>query len=286
MKYTWLLADYSQAEVRIAAWAGPIPKMKEWFKNDEDIHINVAKLIGQVVERHKVKIPPVSVGQPPPWGRKPWQELDSEDPLDHDIERDLSKRTVHANTNGMHRERFARITKLPLLTAGVVQDLYHSIFPEIRGNYHKWIVDTTIQNGGTLVNPWEWPRTFYKVNPLTGQYDEDEKRVMYAWYPQSTIGMMTIRFIANCCEVFKKDRHIKIYTPEEIRSMGLDTKLQVHDLVGASVPDDDAVVAEVARTMKTCGEVELVIKGDPITVPMDFKRGHSWGDAKTYRIPK
>src|SRR5258708_546114 len=93
MKKTWLFPDYSQAEVRVAAWAGPIPLMKQWFKSDEDIHINVARLIGETVEKHKVHIPPLSVGLPPPWGRKHWSLLNAEDPLDHDIERDLSKRS-------------------------------------------------------------------------------------------------------------------------------------------------------------------------------------------------
>src|SRR5258708_5409865 len=285
MKKTWLFPDYSQAEVRVAAWAGPIPLMKQWFKSDEDIHINVARLIGETVEKHKVHIPPLSVGLPPPWGRKHWSLLNAEDPLDHDIERDLSKRTVHANTNGMHRQRFSRITKVPLMYAGIIQDMYHGLFPEIRGSYHTWIVDSAVANHGTLENPWHWRRTFYKVNPLTGQYDEDEKRVMYAWYPQSTIGMMTIRFWRRICEVFRDDKQIKIYTPEAIRDMGIDAQLQVHDAIGASVPDEDSVVADIARAMKREGEVELIIKGDPLIVPIDFKRGYSWGDLKTYKIP-
>jgi len=286
MKRTWLFADYSQAEVRVAAWAGPIPLMKQWFREEQDIHINVARLIGEVLTKHKVKIPPLVPGGPPPWGRKPWQELNADDPIDHDLERDLSKRTVHANTNGMHRQRFSRITKVPLMYAGVIQDTYHGIFPEIRNVYHKWIYETTVENNGTLTNPLGWSRTFYKVNPLYGGYDEDEKRVMYAWYPQSTIGMMTIRFWRNICNLFKGDRHIKIYTPEAIRSLGLDAQLQIHDAVGVSTIDDDLAVCEAATAMKKEGEVELIIKRDSLIVPMDFKRGPSWGELKSYKIPR
>src|SRR2546425_4208943 len=45
------------------------------------------------------------------------------------------------------------------------------------------------------------------------------RSVMYAWYPQSTIGMMTVRFWRRICELFKDDKQIKIYTPETIRDM-------------------------------------------------------------------
>src|SRR5882672_7009200 len=111
----WLFGDYSQAEVRVAAWKGPIPSMKTWFLNNEDVHLHVAKLIGQVVEKYNIKLPRRL------WARKPWSELNSENKEDHDNERDLAKRTVHANTNGMGPVQFSIITGLPRRYAGIVQ---------------------------------------------------------------------------------------------------------------------------------------------------------------------
>lgn len=274
----WLIADYRQAEIMVAAWAGPIPKMKEWFKNSEDIHLHVAKLIGRIVQENKIKMPRNL------WNRKPWNELNADDPEDHDNERDLAKRTVHANTNGMYRMRFALITGLPVMYAGRVQDIYHDLFPEIRGNYHKWIRDT-VNDSGTLTNPLGWKRTFYKVNPLGGGYDEEEYRIMYAWYPQSTIGLLTLRMLTQVCETFAEDLpEARILTPSSIRSMGYDVQLEVHDMIGVSLPDDATLVADATRFIKSVGEYSMVIKGDELVIPIDFKVGYNFGELKKYVI--
>jgi hypothetical protein len=278
MKKLWLISDYSQAEIRVAAWAGPIPLMKQWFNNGEDIHINVAKLIGQEVERSKIKLPNNL------WGRKPWQDLTNDDPVDHDNERDLAKRTVHANTNGMFRTRFARITGLPIHVAGRVQDIYHNLFPEIRNGYHKWIHDC-VKTTGTLINPLGWKRTFYKVNPLSGDYDEDELRVMYAWYPQSTIGMLTIRTLSRACEVLRSNTaQPGILSPKAIRAMGYDVQLQVHDMIGMVVSDDIGLIRDTALLIKELGEQPMIIKGEALVIPMDFKIGPSWGELKKLEV--
>lgn len=278
MKYVWLIADYRQAEIMVAAWAGPIPAMKTWFKQGEDIHLNVAKLIGRVVETTKVQMPRGL------WMRKPWQELSADDPIDHDNERDLAKRTVHANTNGMYRTRFAFITGLPIKVAGDVQDIYHGLFPEIRGGYHKWIRDT-VKISGTLENPLGWKRTFYKVNPFSGTYDEDEYRVMYAWYPQSTIGLLNIRTFVKVCELFREQLpEARVLTPSAIRQMGHDVQLQVHDMLGIVLPDDPQLIRDAAIAVKQVGEYPMMIKGDELIVPLDFKIGPSWGELRKLEV--
>ena len=274
----WVMSDYVQAEIMVAAWFGPIPLMKEWFKTNQDIHLNVAKLIGQQVEKHKIKLPNKA------WNRKPWQELDANEPLDHDIERDLAKRTVHANTNGMWRTRFARITGLPVFIAGQVQDIYHGLFPEIRGSYHVGIQQQVAING-TLTNPLGWSRTFYNVNPLSGQYEEDEFRVMYAWIPQSTIGMLTIRAYLLHCEQFAAElpeATIKLWTPQNILARGYDVQLQVHDMLAVSTPNDSTLIRNTAQAMREASRYTMMINDDSLVIPVDFKVGPSWGDMKKY----
>jgi len=263
MNKIWLFGDYSQAEVRVSAWAGPIPLMKTWFQNGEDIHINVAKMIGKVVEENNIPMPRGL------WHRKPWQELDSGDP-----EREVSKRTVHANTNGQGPGQFAIITGLPFKYAKIVQDVYHALLPEIKGNYHKWIRDQ-LQATRQLTNPLGWKRTFY------GMYSSALEREAYAWYPQSTIGLLTIRTFCHVCEVFR-DSAVKLQTPSNIRAMGYDVQLQVHDSIGVVLPNDSTIIRDAARAISRIAEYPLVIKDETLVVPMNFKIGPSWGDLHNY----
>lgn len=272
MNEIWLFGDYSQAEVRVAAWAGPVPSMKTWFERGEDVHLNVAKLIGQTVEKHKIKLPRGL------WARKPWQELNKHDQMDHDNERDLAKRTVHANTNGMGPVQFGVITGLPVRYANIVQEVYHSIFPEIHANYHAWIIEQ-LRSTRTLTNPLGWKRTFYDI------YGPALEREAFAWYPQSTIGLLTIRTFRLVCELFKSDiPEAKIQTPSRIREMGLDVQLQVHDAIGVVLPNDPTLVRDTVKAIRSIAEYPLLIKGETLIVPMDFKTGPSWGELKDYEL--
>ena len=267
LNQVFLFADYSQAEARVVAWAGPIPAMKTWFTTGEDIHLNVARLIGRVVNENKLELPHGL------W-KKPWQEI-----VKKDVERQYAKNTVHGNNYDMGAIKFGLITGLPLKYARLVQDIYHSIFPEIRGNYHKWVRDE-LGRDRTLTNPQGWKRTFYDIQ------SSDLERAAYAWYPQSTIGLLTIRTLTHVCEVFAQNLSAAtILSPTNIRKMGLDVQLQVHDSIGVVLPDDPTVVAEAARLIKKIGEHPLMIKGETLVVPMDFKIGPSWGDQHDYVIP-
>lgn len=276
----WLFGDYSQAEVRVSAWAGPIPSMKTWFERGEDIHLNVAKMIGRVVEENKIKLPPRLIDGTlyQPWARKPYQELSKKDKIDNGLERDLAKRTVHANTNGMGPIQFGIITGLPVRYASIVQDVYHALFPEIRNNYHRWIREQ-LQTNRTLTNPLGWKRTFYDI------YGPSLEREAYAWYPQSTIGLLTVRTWTHCCEAFQDFiPHARFLTPSAIRNMGYDLQLQVHDSIGVSLQNNPQNVALAARTIRDIAEYPLMIKDETLVIPMDFKTGPSWGELSDYQI--
>lgn len=263
----WIYADYSQAEARVVAWAGPVPALKTWFQKGEDVHLNVAKMIGRIVQEHKIQMPRSL------WSTKPWQELTRKDP-----ERQLAKNTVHGNNYDMGKVKFALITGLPVKYAAIVQEIYHATFPEIRSGYHKWINDELTKTR-TLYNPLGWKRTFYQ------RYGPELSRAAYAWYPQSTIGLLTIRTLRKCCEVFDTESVPLWKAPWEIRRRGLDVQLQVHDSIGVSVPDDPAAIEYACSIIKTKGEYPLTIKGDTLTIPIDFKVGPNWGELHEY-IPK
>lgn len=277
MSKVFLFADYSQAEARVVAWAGPVPPMRTWFQNNVDIHLEVAKLIGRAVDEHHLhdKMPRVrhrKTGEFIHLWAKPWEDLN-----DDDVERQISKSTVHGNNYDMGPKKFAYVTGLPEKVAAIVQDIYHGLFPQIRGNYHKWIKDQLLGNR-TITNPWGWRRTFYDI------YGPILERAAYAWYPQSTVGLLNIQTLRRCCEIFNNN-NTQIFTPNNIKNMGMDVQLQVHDSVGVVIEDNKDVIMETALAIKKLAEHTFLIKGEELVIPIDFKVGGSWGDQHKYYIP-
>jgi DNA polymerase I-like protein with 3'-5' exonuclease and polymerase domains len=265
-KYVWVCADYSQAEARVVAWRGPVTSLKTWFLAGEDIHLNVAKMIGRIVQEHKIKMPRDL------WRRKPWQELSKADE-----ERQVSKNTVHGNNYGLGVNKFAYMTGLPVRFAATLQTIYHSLLPDIRGGYHKWI-ENEINTSGGFTTPMGRRRDFYDIR------GPDLYRAAYAGYAQSTVGDLLVNTLCDICEVFHAPARLGPWTPERIRSQGLDVRLQLHDNVNVVVPNDAESIAFAVQTIKTAGEKPLVINGDSFVIPMDFKVGPNLSDLKEYKI--
>lgn len=268
-KKTWLFADYSQAEARIVAWRGPVPTLKLWFQTGQDIHLNVAKLIGKVVEDNKIKMPRGL------WNRKPWQDLTKADD-----ERQIGKTSVHSNNYEVGVTKFAQATGLPFKYAKIVQDIHHSIFPEIKNGYQKWIRDC-LTTTRTVENPQGWRRTSYDNYTIN---TDAINRAFYAWYAQSAIGLLTINTFTQCCNVFDINNVFMVNTPTNIRNRGLDIQLQLHDNIGVVTDDDHLVIKETALTIKKIGEQSLFINDEPCIIPMDFKIGPSWGELRDYKL--
>lgn len=260
MSKVWVFADYSQAESRVVAWHGPIPLMKQWFVNKEDIHLNTAKVVGKFVNENKIRLPQGLFS-------KPWEELTKKDAK----ERYVGKQTNHANNYGLGKITFSLRTGLPVKYAALIQDVYFATFPEVKTGYQARIV-AQLKKDRTLVNPWGWKRCFYDI------YGPELERAAWAWFAQSTIGILTLRMLKLVCTLFKQD--LQIWTPENIRSMGLDVQLDVHDSIG--VVCEDTEVVEVVRLVKSTGEYPLVIGGEEVIIPLDFKIGDNWKDLHDY----
>src|SRR5215510_11996483 len=81
---TWLFGDYNQAESRVVAWRGPVPKLKKWYQEGQDVHLHVTKLIARVIQESKLKIPNDL------FTRKAWDAFTKADE-----EREQAKRIVH-----------------------------------------------------------------------------------------------------------------------------------------------------------------------------------------------
>lgn len=264
---TWIFADYSQAEARVVAWKGPVPALKQWFLDGEDVHTNVARYIARYVQTNRIRIPRDL------FMAKPWNTYGKEDE-----ERQISKTTVHANNYGMGKRKFALITGLPEAYAKIVQEIYFTLFPEVRTGYQRGIEDQLRRNR-TIAIPQGWHKVFYDM------WTDDMLRAAYAFYAQSTVGHMLVRTLSDCCE-FLANEGIEVWTPEAIRSQGLDVQLQIHDAIGVSIEDDPSTIEFACRAIRRFGEHPISINNEELVIPMDFKVGPSWGDATDYKLPR
>lgn len=273
MDKVWVFADYKQAEAMVVAWAGPVPQLVSWFRSGEDIHTNVARMIAKVSQENRLNLPGgLFLG-------KHWSEYTK-----GDAERQLAKNTVHANNYGMGKRKFALITGLPERYAAVVQEVYFGLFPEIRSGYQAWI-DDQLRRNRTITLPQGWPIQFYDM------FGPELSRTAYSLYAQSTVGLLITRALVGVAEHFRVSgappglSEESLRTPSYIRGGGLDVRLQIHDALGVSVPNSPETIDLACALLKLYGEQTIVVRGEPLVIPMDFKVGASWGDAKDY-VPR
>lgn len=259
----WCLADGSQAEARVVAWYGPVPLLKVWFLQGEDVHTNVARLIACAVQEHNIDLPKGL------FRTKPWRDYGADDE-----ERQISKVTVHANNYGMGPEQYSFVTKIPERYAVQLQEIYFSLFPEIKTNYQNNII-RQLTDSRLLRNPYGRVRIFY------GRIDEKTKREAFAWQASSTVGDWLSLWFTKLCE------------------HGWDVLLQLHDASGVTTGPVNLswlepleILAPTAkegdlellgRTIKNLAEQPIIINGEPLVIPVDFKVGANWGDAKKWR---
>lgn len=298
----WLFGDYNQAESRIVAWKGPVPKLKKWYQEGVDVHAHVCQLIARVIQENKISTPiNIETGKPL-FQSKPWTDYKK-----GDEEREISKRVVHAYNYGMGADKMALITGVTVEFAQILLKIYGALFPEIKTNYHAW-VEACLKKNRTIWMPD--PVTFRKVfwddirNP-------EVIRSAYSCYPQCTIGSMLKRTISITSNIFREDedgryreqwcawygesnwevwrklRNGNVHTPQTILWSGFDTRLNVHDAGGISIPDDPWLIDWVAKTWKMVGETPIAVHtNEKVVIPIDFKKGTTWGseDLKDYKI--
>lgn len=245
-KRIWVFADGRQAEARIVAWYGPVPSLKAWFLAGEDIHTNVARLIARFVQAEKIHLPRDL------FGTKSWNEYG-----EGDDERQIAKTTVHGNNYGMGPEQYAFVVKLPEAYARIVQDIYFTLFPEIKTGYQARINEALV-NGRTLQNPYGRVRIFY------GRLDDVMRRAAYAWYASSTVGDWLSLIWTGLCE------------------LGWSVPLQQHDGLGVAIEEDRA--REVVNDIIRLAAEPFTIHGEEVTIPIDLKIGPTWGDLKKWDV--
>ena len=291
----WLFADYNQAESRVVAWRGPVPRLKQWYTEGVDVHSYVCRLIARVIQENHIATPNNL------FHGKLWDQYGK-----GDEERELAKRTVHAYNYGMGVAKFALITGLSEQFAAILLRIYSTLFPEIKSNYHAW-VESCIRKNHTIwmPEPVRFRKIFYDV------IDDELMRSAYSCYPQCTVGAMLTRTIGHCARIFREDyanefkdqwcawygsvhwndwcrlRDADVRSPKAILWGGMDIRLNVHDAGGISIPNDPDLIRWAATLWKMVAETSIQISNnETLVIPVDFKIGATWAsdDLKDYKV--
>jgi len=255
-----LSADGSQAEARVVAWKGPVPRLKQWFIDGVDVHLNMTHMISTIVHKNKIKLPNN-------WYlRKAPNEYTKEDE-----ERQISKNCVHANNYEVGPRKFAyMLGGVPEHVAETLQVIYFSIVPEIKTGYQRKIAEYLQRNCTiTIPPPFNWKRTFYSyTRGIYPNVDQEVKRKAYAFFAQTTIGAWLINLFNEAVEE------------------GIDIKIQSHDSVLAVCDDDDPSIQKVCHTLNHINTTKNVIdiEGENLIIPLDFKTGYNYGEMKDYKL--
>jgi len=298
----WLFADYNQAESRVVAWRGPVPKLKQWYQEGVDVHLKVCELIADVVQKTPSIVMPVN----PDSGKPLFRSKASNAYVKGDEEREIAKRAVHAGNYGEGPSRFALRTGLPEKQAEAIKAIYYTLFPEIKTNYQAWI-EKCIRKDRMLwmPKPVRFRKIFYDI------LNDDLLRVAYATFPQCTVASMLNRTIVKCGNVFRDDaseslrdqwwtwygkenwdrwralRDAGARSPQAIQWSGMDIRLNVHDAGGMVIPNDPDLVRWAATTWRATAETPIQVREDEtMIIPVDFKTGPTWGgdDLKDYKL--
>src|SRR5262249_55396516 len=150
--------------------------------------------------------------------------------------------------------KYGLITGLPERYAVVLQGVYFNLFPEIRTGYQAWI-DACLRRDRTVTTPQGWPIKFYDV------FGPELQRSAYSLYAQSTVGLLITKTLVGVTNHFRSAQrgHYWRSTPSDIRSRGLDTRLQIHDALGVSVPNDPSTINYACSVMRHYAHQSLVI---------------------------
>jgi DNA polymerase-1 len=141
------------------------------------------------------------------------------------------------------------------------------MYRELHPYLTKWWNDTSVEvrTKRVLHNlaPHRRPRHFY-------DRIDNCLPTAIAYRPQSTVGDVLNIALLRCD------------SDEELRDLGVDLLVQVHDAIGGQVPE--ANVERAMRRMQELMRVDLVVPktGEEFHIPVEITFGPSWGECKKW----
>lgn len=232
----FIQADYSQAEARIVAYLARSELMIDLFEDpSRDIHTeNAARIFNKPIESISYN------------------------------ERYLAKKVIHASNYGMGPNRLVQVVNEDSATTGIAISIYEAkslmekyflLFPEIRENFWGEVA-RELRQSRTLTNAFGRKRTFY------GRWDDKLIRDSYAYIPQSTIGDLCCKAVAN------------VYNNVELQIPGAEFMLTVHDSILMQCWPKD--VGQVIERMREAMHIPFKVGLYDAKIPMDFEVGSNW----------
>lgn len=243
--------DGAQAEARIVAYEANIPKWKEQFERARLNPGSYDAHIALASEMFKI----------------PYEDVPKNDynPDGTIAMRGISKRCRHGLNYRMQPARLATTAKMPLTLAYEVHEIYHTTTPELRRWWDAIIeeVYSTRQLITCLGRRIIFPGS--KIN-------EDLLDAIIAFKPQSTLG----DFVCGVQYKAQEDDAWPSYARIPFNN---------HDSLVAMCRIRDALT--VARILRKYAEAPLLIKGEQLIIPAEFKMSqpdekgmHRWDNMK------
>lgn len=256
--------DGAQAEARIVGWEAKIDKWKEQFERARlnpgsyDAHIALAS--------EMFKVPYDSV---PKFDYYSDSNATADHPIGSLSLRGISKRCRHGLNYRMQVHRLAATTGLSLREATIAYDAYHRATPELK----KWwdiIIKEVYQNRAL------WTCLGRRMEFPGSRIDESLLDSIIAFKPQSTLGDFVCGVQYKAQDDPKWPRYARI-------------PFNNHDSLSALCRQRDAL--NVAHVMRKYAEAPLIIHGEPLIIPADFKISypdengvHRWSNLKKLKM--
>jgi DNA polymerase-1 len=231
--------DLSQAENRIVAYVGRVPRMIQAFENNEDVHRLTAGLI---------------------FGKPPEEVSDEEGSSSIGggkfSERFWGKKSNHSFNYDEGYKKFALIAEIMEGEAKWLIERYHSIYPEVRGVYHQNI-RLQLAKDRMITNLMERRRVF------TDGWGDDLFKKAYAQIPQSTVA-----------DIIDERGLIEVYYNQD-RYRESELIMQVHDSVVLQIPISFGWKrhAEILLDLKKSLEIPLNNGETEFSIPADISMG-------------
>ena len=318
----WLSGDLNQAESRIVAWKAPIPRLRQWYSEGRDVHSMVGARITRVIQATPGIVMPMRADRSGEMFKCVPPDAFSKSTAPE--ERDITKRTVHGSNYDMMIDKLALVLSVPYETAKIIYTIYHGLFPEIKRDYHGWCRAQLMQHKCIITpEPVRFRKVFHGVNSYQ-PIDSDTLRSAYSCYPQCTVGFILARVLNRACTVFVRSMsngagRAAVWSPvDELKDVwamwyglenwdtfrrnlarqrsdpmtilwrGMDVRMDVHDSVNVSTPDDSFVLQWAGAQLREAAEIQLRISDDPewgtMTTPMDFKIGPNLLDMVDFKM--
>lgn len=262
--------DGAQAEARIVAYEANIPTWKEQFERARlnpgsyDAHIALAS--------EMFKVPYDRISKDDYYSASTvdnGERMGADHPEGSLTLRGISKRCRHGLNYRMQSARLATVTGMSIREAEFAYHAYHRATPELA----QWW-DAVIREVRETRQLWSCMGR--RIEFLGSQIDEALLDAIIAFKPQSALGdfVCSVQYLSQ--EDDKWPMHARI-------------PFNNHDSLTAMCRERDA--KRVASIMKKYAERPLLIKGEQLIIPADFKQSvpdeqgiHRWSNMKKLKV--